>query len=53
MMSKYTYGMRVVIVSMIALLFLLICSFIVSFHGIDLLYAISIIVFFIKYIRLK
>ena len=53
MMTKYSYGEKVVMVSMLALLSLLIFIFIVSFKIIDLLYIITVIIFCIKYIRLK
>lgn len=53
MITKDTYGKFVVGLSFAFLLFLLICSFVVSFRKIDLLYIITLIVFAIKYIRLE
>ena len=48
-MTKMTYGMKVVITAFMMLVFLLVCSFFTSFHKIDLIYAIIIIIFLVKY----
>ncbi len=53
MITKDTYGQIVVMFSMAVLLFLLICSFVLSFQKIDLLYAICLAVFMFKLIRMK
>ncbi len=48
-MTKMTYGMKVVMAAFMMLVFLLVCSFLTSFHKIDLVYAIIVIIFLIKY----
>lgn len=48
-MTKMTYGMKVVIAAFLMLIFLLVCSFFTSFHKIDLIYAIIVIIFLFKY----
>lgn len=53
MITKDTYGRYVVALSFAFLLVLLICSFVVSFRTMDLLYIIALIVFAIKYIKLE
>lgn len=53
MMTKDTYGLTVVMFFEAVLLFLLVCSFVVSLKKIDLLYIIVIIIFSIKFVRLK
>lgn len=53
MITHDTYGKIVVMGSLITLLVFVICSFVVSFQMIDLLYALALIVFLVKYNRLK
>ena len=53
MVTKDTYGAIVVWSSLAFLLYLLICSFVVSFQLADLLYSIALVVFAIKYFRMK
>lgn len=53
MITKETYGRILVFVSLLTLLILVICSFVVSFQIADLLYAICIIVFMIKFYGMK
>lgn len=53
MITKETYGRILVLISLLTLLILVICSFVVSFQIADLLYAICIIVFMIKYYGMK
>lgn len=53
MMTKDTYGMTVVMFFEAVLLVMLVCSFVVSFRELDLLYIISVIIFGIKFFRLK
>lgn len=53
MITKDTYGALVVWSSLAFLLFMLICSFVVSFQIADLLYIIALIVFMYKFIRMK
>ena len=53
MISNDTYGKIVVQGALITLLMFVICSFMVSFQIIDFLYAITIIVFLVKYNRMK
>ena len=48
-MTKMTYGMKVVITAFMMLVFLLVCSFLTSFHKIDLIYAMIVIIFLVKY----
>ncbi len=48
-MTKMTYGMKVVMAAFMMLVFLLVCSFFTSFHKIDLIYAVVVILFLIKY----
>ena len=52
-MTKDTYGAIIGWSSLAFLLVMLICSFVVSFQIIDLAYIISIIIFIIKYKRMK
>jgi len=53
MLTTDTYGRIVVLCSLITLLVFVICSFVVSFQINDLLYAIAIIVFMVKYYKEK
>ena len=53
MITTDTYGRIVVLCSLITLLIFVICSFVVSFQINDLLYAIAIIVFMVKYYKEK
>lgn len=53
MITNDTYGKLVVMGSLVALLVFVICSFVVSFQIIDLLYAVALIIFLIRYNRLK
>ena len=52
-MTKMTYGMKVVMAAFMMLVFLLVCSFLTSFHKIDLVYAVVVITFLIKYFFIK
>jgi len=53
MITKETYGRVLAIIALLTLLFLVVCSFVVSFQIADLLYAICIIVFMIRYYGMK
>ena len=53
MITKENYGAVLVGLSMALLVFLSLCSFFVSFHIIDLAYAITVIIFCIKYYKAK
>lgn len=53
MLTTDTYGRIVVLCSLITLLVFVICSFVVSFQINDLLYAVVIVVFMIKYYKVK
>ncbi len=53
MMTKDTYGMKAVMFFEAVLLVMLVCSFVVSLEELDLLYIISVIIFSIKFFRLK
>lgn len=53
MITNDTYSKIVVQGSLITLLIFVICSFVVSFQIIDLLYAIALIIFLVRYNRMK
>ena len=52
-MTKDTYGAVLGWASLTFLFIMLICSFVVSFQIIDLLYAIALIIFAVFYKRMK
>lgn len=53
MITKENYGVVLVALSFALLVFLLLCSFFTSYQVIDLVYAITIIVFVIRFIKVK
>lgn len=53
MITNKNYGAVLVALSFALLVFLLTCSFFVSYQIIDLVYLITVIVFIIKFVRMK